>query len=77
DQTIKVYTPAEELYKTNPNKSWDGADATDYHPPKNEMNAAKWKEYHIGYCENVRQEGEYLVGDLLIKDKDSIDLIQN
>ncbi|EMA3575706.1 DUF2213 domain-containing protein [Acinetobacter baumannii] len=77
DQTINVYTPAEELFKPNPIKSWDGADATDYHPPKNEINAANWKEYHIGYCENVRQEGEYLVGDLLIKDKDSIDLIQN
>jgi hypothetical protein len=77
DQTINVYTPAEELFKPEAIKSWDGADATDYHPPKNEINAANWKDYHIGYCENVRQEGEYLLGDLLIKDKDSIDLIQN
>lgn len=77
DQIINVYTPAEELFKPAAIKSWDGADATDYHPPKNEINAANWKDYHIGYCENVRQEGEYLVGDLLIKDKDSIDLIQN
>lgn len=77
DQTINVYTPAEELFKPNAIKSWDGVDATDYHPPKNEINAANWKDYHIGYCENVRQEGEYLLGDLLIKDKDSIDLIQN
>lgn len=77
DQTINVYTSAEELFKPAAIKSWDGADATDYHPPKNEINAANWKDYHIGYCENVRQEGDYLVGDLLIKDKDSIDLIQN
>ncbi len=77
DQTINVYTPAEELFKPEAIKSWEGADATDYHPPKNEINAANWKDYHIGYCENVRQEGEYLLGDLLIKDKDSIDLIQN
>ncbi|MDC4405082.1 DUF2213 domain-containing protein [Acinetobacter baumannii] len=77
DQTINVYTSAEELFKPAAIKSWDGADATDYHPPKNEINAANWKDYHIGYCENVHQEGEYLVGDLLIKDKDSIDLIQN
>lgn len=77
DQTINVYTSAEELFKPEAIKSWDGADATDYHPPKNEINAANWKDYHIGYCENVRQEGDYLVGDLLIKDKDSIDLIQN
>ncbi|EXC25559.1 DUF2213 domain-containing protein [Acinetobacter sp. 809848] len=77
DQTINVYTSAEELFKPAAIKSWDGADATDYHPPKNEINAANWKDYHIGYCENVRQEGEYLLGDLLIKDKESIDLIQN
>jgi len=77
DQTINVYKSAEELFKPAAIKSWDGADATDYHPPKNEINAANWKDYHIGYCENVRQEGEYLLGDLLIKDKDSIDLIQN
>ncbi|AMX19793.1 hypothetical protein IEC338SC_2667 [Acinetobacter pittii] len=77
DQTINVYTSAEELFKPVAIQSWDGADATDYHPPKNEINAANWKDYHIGYCENVRQEGEYLLGDLLIKDKDSIDLIQN
>ncbi|MCG5226785.1 DUF2213 domain-containing protein [Acinetobacter pittii] len=77
DQTINVYTSAEELFKPAAIKSWDGADTTDYHPPKNEINAANWKDYHIGYCENVRQEGEYLLGDLLIKDKDSIDLIQN
>ncbi|MEB6670635.1 DUF2213 domain-containing protein [Acinetobacter pittii] len=77
DQTINVYTPAEELFKSEAIKSWDGVDTTDYHPPKNEINAANWKDYHIGYCENVRQEGEYLLGDLLIKDKDSIDLIQN
>ncbi|MBN6535101.1 DUF2213 domain-containing protein [Acinetobacter pittii] len=77
DQTINVYTSPEELFKPEAIKSWDGADTTDYHPPKNEINAANWKDYHIGYCENVRQEGEYLLGDLLIKDKDSIDLIQN
>ncbi|MGE8609401.1 MAG: DUF2213 domain-containing protein [Acinetobacter baumannii] len=77
DQVINVYTPAEELFKPEAIQSFNGVDATDYHPPKNEINASNWKEYHIGYCENVRQEGEYLVGDLLIKDKDSIDLIQN
>lgn len=77
DQTINVYTPAEELFKPETIASFNGVDATDYHPPKNEINASNWKDYHIGYCENVRQEGDYLVGDLLIKDKISIDLIQS
>ncbi|OZT31395.1 DUF2213 domain-containing protein [Acinetobacter baumannii] len=77
DQVINVYTPAEELFKPEAIQSINGVDATDYHPPKNEINASNWKDYHIGYCENVRQEGDYLVGDLLIKDKISIDLIQS
>ncbi|MFX6794391.1 DUF2213 domain-containing protein [Acinetobacter baumannii] len=77
DQVINVYTPAEELFKPEAIQSFNGVDATDYHPPKNEINASNWKDYHIGYCENVRQEGDYLVGDLLIKDKISIDLIQS
>ncbi|QHH95424.1 DUF2213 domain-containing protein [Acinetobacter gyllenbergii] len=77
DQTINVYTPSDELFKPETVKSFNGVDVTDYHPPKNEINASNWKDYHIGYCENVRQEGDYLVGDLLIKDKISIDLIQS
>ncbi|AOA58267.1 DUF2213 domain-containing protein [Acinetobacter larvae] len=77
DQIINVYTPAEELFKPEVVLSFNGVDTTDYHPPKNEINASNWKEYHTGTCENVRVEEGYLVGDLLIKDKNSIDLIQS
>lgn len=77
DQTINVYTPAEELFRPESLASFNNVDATDYHPPKNEINASNWKDYHIGYCENVRQESDCLIGDLLIKDKISIDLIQS
>ena len=77
DQIINIYTPADELFKPDVIQSFNGVDSTDYHPPKNEINASNWKEYHIGLCENVRQEGDFLVGDLLIKDKNSIDSIQS
>ncbi|WP_353171313.1 DUF2213 domain-containing protein [Acinetobacter rudis] len=77
DQIINVYTPEEELFKPEVVLSFNGVDTTDYHPPKNEINASNWKEYHTGTCENVRVEEGYLVGDLLIKDKNSIDLIQS
>lgn len=77
DQVINVYVAAEDLFKPEVIKSFDGVDATDYHPPKNEINASNWKEYHIGECFNVRQEGDFLVGDLIIKDQNSIGLIQN
>lgn len=77
DQIINVYTPEEEFFKPEVVLSFNGVDTTDYHPPKNEINASNWKEYHTGTCENVRVEEGYLVGDLLIKDKNSIDLIQS
>jgi hypothetical protein len=77
DQVINVYVAADDLFKPEVIKSFDGVDATDYHPPKNEINASNWKDYHIGDCENVRQEGEFMLGDLIIKDQNSINAIQN
>lgn len=77
DQVINVYVSADDLFKPEVIKSFDGVDATDYHPPKNEINASNWKDYHIGDCENVRQEGEFMMGDLIIKDQNSINAIQS
>ncbi len=77
DQVINVYVAADDLFNPQVIKSFDGVDATDYHPPKNEINASNWKEYHIGECFNVRQEGDFLVGDLIIKDQNSSGLVQN
>lgn len=77
DQTINVYVAADDLFKPEVIKSFEGVDATDYHPPKNEINASNWKDYHIGDSENVRQEGEFMMGDLIIKDQNSINAIQS
>lgn len=77
DQVINVYVSADDLFKPEVIKSFDGVDATDYHPPKNEINASNWKDYHIGDSENVRQEGEFMMGDLIIKDQNSINAIQS
>ena len=76
DQVINVYTSAEELFKPSVIKSLQGTDVADYHPAGNEMNASTWRQHVIGTVSNVRQEGEYLVGDLLIKDSRVIDQIQ-
>lgn len=77
DQVINVYVSSDDLFKPDVIKSFNGVDATDYHPPKNEINASNWKDYHIGDCENVRQEGEFMMGDLIIKDQNSINAIQS
>jgi hypothetical protein len=77
DQVINVYVSADDLFKPEVIQSFNGVDATDYHPPKNEINASNWKDYHIGDSENVRQEGEFMMGDLIIKDQNSINAIQS
>jgi uncharacterized protein len=76
DQVINVYTSAEELFKPSVIKSLQGADVADYHPAGNEMNASTWRQHVIGTVSNVRQEGDYLLADLLIKDSRVIDEIQ-
>lgn len=76
DQTINVYTSPDELFKPSVIKSLQGADVADYHPAGNEMNASTWRQHVIGTVSNVRQEGDYLVADLLIKDSRVIDEIQ-
>lgn len=71
-----VYTSAEELFSKATISSAEGRDATNSHPPGNQVNAATWQGYSIGDLTNVREEDGYLVGDLLIKDKNAIEQIQ-
>lgn len=71
-----VYTSSDELFSKATMASAEGKDATNNHPPGNQVNAATWRGYSVGELSNVREEDGYLVGDLLIKDKDAIEQIQ-
>ncbi|WP_312102131.1 DUF2213 domain-containing protein [Acinetobacter venetianus] len=77
DQVINVYSSPDELFRPETIESYQGVDVTDNHPPGNTVNAATWKTHSIGTLSNVRQEGEFLIGDLLIKDSDVINQIQS
>lgn len=76
DQVINVYTSPDDLFKLEVIASFEGVDASDYHPPGNVMNAATWCEHAIGTASNIRRDGDYLIGDLLIKDQNVINQIQ-
>lgn len=71
-----VYTSSDELFSKATIASAEGKDATNNHPPGNQVNAATWRGYSVGELSNVREEDGHLVGDLLIKDKDAIEQIQ-
>ncbi|WP_156189143.1 DUF2213 domain-containing protein [Acinetobacter indicus] len=71
-----IYTSADELFSKATIASAEGRDTTNSHPPGNQVNAATWRHYSVGELNNVREENGYLVGDLLIKDKTAIEMIQ-
>lgn len=76
DQSINVFTSADDLFKPEVVASFEGVEASDYHPPGNVLNAATWKDHAVGTVSNIRRDGDYLIGDLLIKDRNVIDQIQ-
>lgn len=75
-QPFGVYTSADELFSKKTIASLEGKDTTNNHPPGNQVNASTWRHYTVGELFNVRVENGYLVGDLLIKDKNAIEFIQ-
>lgn len=75
EQSINVLTEADTLF--NAMSSFEHCDLTDYHPPNNVVNIGNWKSYCIGKVSNVRRDGDYLIGDVLIKDNDAIQAVMN
>lgn len=76
DQIINIYTSPDDLFKPDVLASFEGVDASDYHPAGNVMNAATWSDHAIGGVSNIRRDGDYLIGDLFIKDQSVINQIQ-
>lgn len=77
DQVLNVYTSQEHLFTPLILKQLKRIDLTGSHPPKNQINASNWADYHGGYVENARIDGDFLVADITIKDKTLIDAVQN
>ncbi len=76
DQVINVITAADVLFNPQTIASFEGLDATDLHPSGNTINAANWKAHHVGIIQKVKQSGEFLTADLLIKDADMVARVQ-
>lgn len=77
DQAINVFTGPDELFKPEVVASFDGVELTNYHPPGNVVNAATWRQHVVGTVSNVKQDGNYLIADLLIKDGDLVNQVQS
>lgn len=74
---VKVYRPPEEVFNADSLESYKGADITDNHPNKM-VDADSFKDVSKGVAVSPgRQEGDFVVVDLIIKDKNAIKAVES
>ncbi|MBX4266547.1 DUF2213 domain-containing protein [Clostridium estertheticum] len=72
----KVSRTPEELFSKATMDSFEGKSVTNTHPSNNlDVNTTQMTER--GHIQNIRRDGDYLVGDLFVKDAGLISEIQN
>ncbi|MBZ9633065.1 DUF2213 domain-containing protein [Clostridium sp. FP1] len=72
----KVSRTPEELFSKATMDSFEGKSVTNTHPSNNlDVNTTPMTER--GHIQNIRRDGDYLVGDLFVKDAGLINEIQN
>lgn len=72
-----VYVEPEELFNNETIQSFEGKTVTSNHPEEMEVNASNWKELAVGHIRNVRQDGDFLIGDVIVNDSKTIKDIQS
>lgn len=72
-----VVVEEKDLFNSETIKSFDGAAVTIEHPEEMAVNASNWKELAVGHISNVRREGEFLVGDVIVNDSSAIRIVQS
>lgn len=85
DKTLKldnnkvytVYREAEDLFNKQTIESFEGVSVTLTHPNSSKISAENWKNEAIGHAQNIRQEGNFLVGDIFLKDATAIQTIRD
>ncbi|MBR8461485.1 DUF2213 domain-containing protein [Campylobacter sp. faydin G-105] len=70
-----VFRDEAEVFNDETIKSFEGKPLTLTHPD-DDVTAANWKDIAIGHVQNVRREGDYLVGDVYINDENAIQIIK-
>lgn len=73
---VEVHRSIEELAKPETLRSFEGMPLTITHPDDKEVKADDWKEKSVGHIQNVRREGNYIVCDAYVKDKNAIELLK-
>lgn len=72
---IRMFTPADALFSADVMDNI--TDFVDNHPDGNQVTPDNWRKFAIGDAKNIRRDGNRLIGDLLVKDKQAIQTIQD
>lgn len=76
DEVVGVYRPPGEVFDADSLTSYEDVDVTLDHPP-NLVDAASYKRHAVGHTTDAaRQEDNYVVVDLIIKDQDAIKAVE-
>lgn len=74
---IKVYRPADEVFKQESLDSYMGADVTDNHP-SSMVDSKSYKNVSCGVTvSSGRPDGDFVVADLIIKDEKAIKAVES
>jgi len=77
NRIIKVFRPADEVFKAESLNSYDHSDATNDHP-SNLVNSTNFKKVTVGSVVSPGvKDGDFVKVDLIIKDEETIKLIES
>ena len=77
NRIVKVYRPADEVFKSESLDSYNTVDVTNDHPPKL-IDSKTFKAVTVGsVVSGGLQDGDFVTADLLIKDEETIKLIES
>ena len=77
NKKIEVNRTIEELSKPETLKSFEGMPLTITHPDDKEVSADDWSQKSVGHIQNVRADGNYIICDAYIQDKNAIALLKD
>lgn len=73
-RVVRVYRSADEVFDPDAMASFENKPVTNDHPTVS-VDSTNWKQLAVGFARNVKREGDYLTADLVVTDKDAIDMI--
>lgn len=77
NRIVKVFRPADEVFKDESLESYNHSDATNDHPPKL-VDSKNFKDVTVGHVASKGvQDGDFVLIDLIIKDAKTIKLIES